>query len=129
MRRLLAALVLALLIPSQVLAASGPPPGLAGTLAIVAQDVTSVTLHAEQTGGDPVTLTVEHYCYENANQPNEVYGGMEKVRFVGSVSATFHTGPRTYHGKLVTPTDCWAFLMFYYSSSRAVMLDFKVTLP
>jgi hypothetical protein len=121
-RSLLAALLL--LLPSQALAASGPPPGLAGTLAIVAQDATSVTLHAEQTGGSPVTLKVEHSCYEGA-----VYGGGEKVSFVGSADMTFNIAPRTYHGHLVTPTNCWATLNFYYSSSRVMVLAYQVTLP
>ncbi len=123
MRSLLAALLLVLL-PSSTLAASGPPPGLAGTLAIVASDSVSVTLHAEQTGGELVTLTVEHYCYADPT----TFAGMEKVRFSGSADMTFNIGPRTYHGKDMIPTSCWAHLSFYFSSSRVVLLDYVTTL-
>lgn len=122
-RSLLAALALALL-ATPTLAASGPPPGLAGSLVIVSSDASSVTLHAEQTGGTPVTLTVEHYCYQG-----EVYGGFQRVRFVGSADMTFDIGPRSYHGQIVTPTDCWALLEFFYSSARVEILGEVVTLP
>jgi hypothetical protein len=118
-------LVLALLIPSQVLAASGPPPGLAGTLAIVAQDATSVTLHAEQTGGEPVTLSLEHTCY---NADDTAWQNVT-VKFSGAVDRIFNTGSFTFHGRTHSPADCHATLNFYYSSSRVVILAGVDTVP
>jgi hypothetical protein len=105
-------------------AAGDPPPGLAGELTIVAKDAVSVTLHAEQTGGTPVTLMLEQYCYQN-----NIYAGMERVRFTGSTTVTFNIGPRTYHGQLLTPTDCKAEIWYYYSSSRGMYLAGVTTLP
>jgi hypothetical protein len=126
--KLLAALLL-LLIPSQVLAASGPPPGLAGTLTIVSQDATSVTLHAEQTGGDPVRLTLEQICYNADPWTQSTMWETTKVRFVGSVDVTFDTSSGTYKSQQFTPVYCIAYLMFYFSSSRAIALAGVVTLP
>ena len=107
MRRLVAAVLLAFLVVSPVTAASAPPPGLVGTLAIVSATATSVTLHAEQTGGSLVTLTIEHYCYVgDVYADDSVYAGFQRVRFSGSADAIFNTGPRTYHGRLLVPTEC-----------------------
>lgn len=116
--RTLAALVLALLIPSRALAASGPPPGLAGSLAIVAQDASSVTLHAEQTGGDPVTLSLEHTCY-NAD---DTAWRAETVRFVGSVDATFSTLGGRFHGNDWIADNCKAEVWIYWSSRSAMFV-------
>lgn len=127
MRRL--ALVLALLIPSQVLAASGPPPGLAGTLVIVAQDASSVTLHAEQTGGDPVRLSLEQICYDTKPWTQSTMWETTKVRFVGSIDVIFDISSGTYKSHQFTPVYCVANLFFYFSSSRAIALAGVVTLP
>jgi len=116
-RRLLAALLLVLL-PSQALAASGPPPGLSGTLMIVAQDASSVTLHAEQMGGEPVTLALEHTCY-NAD---DTAWRAETVRFVGSVNATFSTLGGRFHGNDWIADNCKAEVWFYWSSRSAMFV-------
>ena len=125
MRRLLATLVLGVVIPSQVLAVSGPPPGLTATLTITAKDAVSVTLHAEQTGGDPVTLSLEGYCY-NADQT--AYR-VDTVRFVGSADATFSTEGGTFHGKPWIAVSCKAEVWFYFSSRQGLFLAGVVTFP
>ena len=126
----LAPLLALLLIASPVAAASSPPAGLAGTLTITAKDATTVTLHAEQTGGSLVTLTVEHYCYVgDVYASDSIYAGFQKARFTGSADLTFNIGPRSYHGSLLTPTSCWALLEFPYSSSRVAILARADTLP
>lgn len=124
MRRLIAALLLAA-IPSMTLGASEPPPGLAGTLTITAQDAVSVTLHAEQTGGEPVTLSLEHVCY-NAD---DTAWRVDTVRFVGSVDATFSVEGGTFHGHPWLADNCNAQLWFYYSSRRGIFLAVVSTLP
>lgn len=107
-----------------------PPAGLAGTITIVAKGVNSVTLHAEQTGGTLVKLMLENTCYIGSYyDPDNVFVGTQTVTFVGSVTFTFNTGPRTVHGRVLVPTDCWADLGYYFSSNRAILLDFIFTKP
>lgn len=80
-----------------------------GTLTIVSQTATSVTLLAT---ADGAKLTLSHYC-----DAGDQYVGMESVSVQGSATVTFDIGPRKYHGALVTPTSCWANL--YYVVQRA----------
>jgi len=127
MKKIWIALLIAVLflsvIPSQ--AAGDPPPGLAGTLSIVTKDANTVTLYAEQTGGTPVTLTIEHYCY--AVSTDDVI--VNKVRFIGSITSIFNISVRTYHGHVFTPTSCWAYLTYDFSSNRQIVLAEVTTLP
>lgn len=125
MKRLLIAAVaasLALLVAAPVSAVT-VPEGLTGTITIVATTETTVTVHAEQTGGEPVRLVLEHFCYQG-----ETYVGKEYVRFTGSTDATFSIGPRTFKGNAATPTECWVYLTHYMQSSTAVVLDGADTL-
>lgn len=117
-------IVIALLIAILSIAAN-PPPGLAGTLNIVYKDASIVTLHAEQTGGTSVTLTIEHYCYDAANDDVIV----NKVRFGGATDASFNIGDRIFHGHLFTPDSCWAYLVYDFSSNRQIVLAEVTTLP
>ncbi len=126
MKKLLFILVLLALCLSvrPAYAASEPPTGLAGTITVLANDANSITLLAAQTGGTPVTLFMEHSCYAD-----DVYAGMEKVKFIGSETATFNIGPRVYRRQVLNPNRCWVYLTFYYSSSRQDVLVLMTTKP
>ena len=102
---------------------------LAGTLVITAKDANTVTLHAEQTGGEPVTLTVEHGCYVG-NVSAGTFAGVEKVRFTGSADMTFNIGPRTYHGQYLVPDNCGASMSYYMTGNTSIFLVQQlITLP
>jgi len=106
-----AALVIALAAP--VSAAD-----LTGTMSFVAISGDYVTIHAEQTSGDPVTLRIEHSC-----RSDTVYGPIETVRFTGSTDATFYVGPRKLKGQTLVPVACWAWLTYQMPSQTALILD------
>lgn len=124
MKKILLIGLLMFLLSFPVRAASEPPAGLSGTLTTISKDANTVTLHAEQTSGTPVTLTIEHYCYQG-----NIYAGFERIRFQGTTDASFNIGMRTYHGQSLTPTDCWALLEYYFGGGNLLILDEQVTLP
>src|SRR5512135_2391412 len=94
---------LALLVSTMPARAFGEPPaGLVGILTITARNTETVTLHAEQTGGAYVRLTLQHTCYDNTTRP------IQQVKFTGSTDATFDIGPRQVRGHLLYPSFCYA---------------------
>lgn len=123
MKRLLAAVVLVLTVVSPVTAVE-VDPNLTGTVTVTDRTATTVTVRAEQTGGEPVRLRLEHYCYQG-----DVYGGSEEVAFKGSITVTLSTASRRYKGATVTPNRCEAFLIRYLPSATLMILDIEPTFP
>lgn len=94
-----------------------------GTLAVVGSTATTVTLYAEQTGGDPVKLTIRHYCYVGDNYASDsIFAGSDQASFTGSATVTFDIGPRKVKGKTLTPDNCFAYIMYQMPSQTALVL-------
>jgi len=97
--------------------AATPPTGLAGTMAVTARTATTATIHAEQTGGAPVTLRIEHNCRQG-----RVGSPITVVKFLGSTDATFNIGPSRIKGRDFIPEACWAWLTYQMPSQTQLVL-------
>jgi len=116
-RRLATLVLLATLLLVQPVAGRAFPPNLNGTLVIVASDAVTVTLHGEQTSGEPVTLLVEHFCYDAVHDSV----ARQTASFVGAADMTFLIGPRTLKGKSFTPTSCWGLLEYQITGNTELI--------
>jgi hypothetical protein len=122
MRALLAGLVVVLVLASAAWGVT--PTNATGTLTFVGRTATSVTLEFTQTGGDPVKVYVDSYCYQG-----DVFAGSEKVAVSGHALVTFNTGPRKFRGKVLVPTECWSTAYVWLGSSAVQILAGVETLP